>query len=441
MEESHTHSSLLSARINYLSHLLFPARSVIKDIIFWATELAAGAIFLSFILRNKWEESNVYKQDDYVAGLEWKDDTDFVEPKPLAPVLGFKEFPSQFFQYEYGWICLCYSIKYFVYLIDTLILVKKKVCRGIDIVPPVLMTFIWVLWLIYAFTLSGYSIFAGVYTRYDIETAKNCKEAPLCKQGSPEGYWDNIIANENRFYDENEKWRWLWVPSMIVAFVLLCLFFYNLIQMRSSAFSNVALSTVLIPLQLFFFHLFLKGSWMDSNAEEHIERYVKGVPQKENSDKGEYLDYVFGLDMYEARWVFPVIYLGAWGGLACAVGCIVKAVSDRKVHLLNTIKNSFYALFFVVAFIWALVLDRILFERTISKPMKNFLTVIHIIGLAVGVLLAIASITQKIRWTGDYNKFHQEYHTWIKYNPSSAAVGIPAYKGDNTPVVEVANRP
>lgn len=48
-------------KFNYLTHLIFPARTLIKELIYWPTEIAAAIILLIYIIMMKTNTSMIYK--------------------------------------------------------------------------------------------------------------------------------------------------------------------------------------------------------------------------------------------------------------------------------------------------------------------------------------------------------------------------------------------
>lgn len=113
---------------------------------------------------------------------------------------------------EYGWICLCYTIKHFVYIIDTVMLMGKKYCTPIDILPPVVNFIMWGLWMLYGFLNVGLEIMAGPRLRAGKD---------LCNEDKDN--YDKCIEPYEKAYSDTAKWTWLWIVPAIACVVNLAL--------------------------------------------------------------------------------------------------------------------------------------------------------------------------------------------------------------------------
>ncbi len=380
-------------KVNFWTHLIFPARSLYKDIVYWPTEIAAGVIL--FIWIAKFDLVETQDANNNTVKMYRPDPT---KPQGAYGITGpgspsYQQFPSNLLNQEFAWICLCYAIKHFFYLIDTVMWVTKKFCKAMDIVPPLLNMLLWGLWGLYGWLHIGDEIHAGEYVRvaYDIVDVVPGGNSAVdaVKQAAKD--------NAKNWYKANAKWTWLWVPTAAVALILLILWLVNLGMRRSSAVSNVAISTWLIPLQLFFLHLFLKGSWINSN----VKYYAKdGNESKSNPD------------IFEARYVFPIIYFAAWIGLLFAIACIFKSVIDMRYHLTNFIKFLLYAAFWVSGFLWVLCMDMTLYHFEVKYWRGLMIT--HIICLACALFIGMISIFQKAKDADRFVQRHLDYYSWVK---------------------------
>lgn len=411
------------ARANYATHVIFPARTIIKDVAYWVCEIAAALIFLGFITRFDLQEYNIYKSDDPVLAYSYvkttsnqdtyaKNDMEFAEGGKSGIPLDFK---THILNNEYGWICLCYAVKHFIYIIDTVVMIRRTYSSAVDIIPPILNCGLWVLWMIYGFTNVGYEIYAGIYERYGRDSLRWEKDHPRVVLGVNVGMSDDEfnkkMANVENWYKDNAKWTWLWVPTIIVCAINFLLWLFGGFRFKSSVFTNVAAATWLIPLQLFFLHLFLKGSWISSNYAYYAQMSRDDkVPKRD--DKDNYVSYMLNMDYYEARWVFPIVYIAAWIGLIFAIVCLFRAVLSIRKSCYTSVKNLLYFLFFIACFIWCLALDKILWQRYIQKGIRDLLVAMHIIALVLAFFIGILSILERYRMKDEYIVIHKEYKTW-----------------------------
>lgn len=381
-----------AAKVNFWTHLVFPARSLYKDMAYWPTEIAAGVILFIWIIMFDLVEAT----DDGKTVKVYKPDP--TKPAGDYGIYGYgapsyQQYPTNLLNREFAWICLCYAIKHFFYLIDTIMWVSKKFCKVMDIIPPLLNMLLWGLWGLYGWLNVGDEIHAGEYVRVTLDTAD------LIEGGNPiaDAAKQAIKDQANNWYKNNAKWTWLWVPTAAVAVILFILWIVNLVMKRSSAYSNVAISTWLIPVQLFFLHLFLKGSWIASNMEFYSKSENKG---KSNPD------------VYEARYVFPIIYFASWIGLLFAIICIFKSIIDMRYHLTNFIKFLLYAAFWVSGFLWVIMMDLTLYHMQVKY--WSGLIITHIVCLVCALFIGIISIFQKYREMDKFIERHQAYYTWVK---------------------------
>lgn len=391
--------ALHSVRVNFWTHLIFPARTLYKDMAYWPTEIAAGIIMFIFILQMKLVE--VTKPDGNKTHVYESDTT---VPRSLYGIAGdktpgYQSYPTELLNQEYAWICLCYAIKHFVYLLDTAMLLKNKIGKITDIIPPVLNLGIWVLWGIYGWAYAGDQIHAGQYIRLQLDTIDIGSKA-LGAAGIPGGvdFFATARTEADNWYDANQAWKWLYIPTGIVTVVLFVLWCLNLGLKRSSAYTNVAMSTWLITLQLFFLSLFFKGWWIKSNAQKYADDKIANKEPESNPD------------YFEARYVFVIIYFASWVGLLFAVICIFKSILDMRYHLTNFFKFNMYALFWASAFLWCLCMD-----ATLYQPMIDFrvgLIITMIVCLVTALLIGIVSIMQKKKEVDDFWKRHENYYAW-----------------------------
>lgn len=364
------------SRVDYWTHLVFPARTLIKDMIYWPAEIAAGVFFFIWVLQMELEtipamgdmpEYKVYKVDDN------KQPINMLEMR------------------EYGWICLCYTIKHLIYIADTVMLMGKKLSTPIDVLVPVVNFIMWGLWMLYGFLNVGGEIYIGIQLRI---AKDQCKYREEKTQAS----FDDCIRIPEEVYKATAKWTWLWIVPAIACVVNLALWFLGGIKKRSSAFTNVAVSTWLIPLNLFWYHFFLKSWWISSNTKFYAEN-----PPKDFSERA-------AVDTFDTRYVFPIVYFGSWIGLLFAIICVYRAGLARSFDVKDTVKFILYAVFFVSGFIWCLFIDATIYHSIIRYQIVIIIT--HIICLVAAVIIGAISIMQKQREGDLYYARHQNYANW-----------------------------
>ena len=136
------------ARVDYWLHFICPARSLIKDLIYWPAEIAAGTILFIWILQM--DTDTVPAAGDYPEYKVYKTD------------MNANNQPTRLEMREYGWICLCYTIKHLVYIVDTTMLIGRKFSKPIDLAAPIVNFIMWGLWTLYGFFNAGDEILYGV---------------------------------------------------------------------------------------------------------------------------------------------------------------------------------------------------------------------------------------------------------------------------------------
>lgn len=399
-------------RFNYVSHLLFPARSYLKELIYWPTELAAALLVLIFIFQMDLEEVTLYnsptdgkvtanrirrsargttgnKFSTYIWGISY-----------MTPnnVFAIEELDTDLLNYEYGWICFCYAIKHALYLVDFSYLYRLKRVSKWDFATPLSNFCLWTMWGLYAWSLQNYEVHAGMYLRYLKDTLYTSAEASgTSNMEGADKLYDQIYQEYQRY----RSWHWLYIPTAGFFALNLALWVWGLVKKRSSAYTGQALSTLMIPMQLFFLHLFLKGSWIKSN----YATYYYDLTTKERAEYSRLSDY------FEARWVFWVIYLAAYAGTLAGVACLIKSIFSfkRKQHLAGA-KYVCYAIFWGSSFIWTLFMDATLYSYFINW--KTGLIVTQIICMATAVAIFVISVFEKKREGNEFYFRHDKFSEW-----------------------------
>ena len=180
----------------------------------------------------------------------------------------------------------------------------------------------------------------------------------------------------------------------------MALFIIEGFKFRSSACSNVSFSTYVIPLNLFWYHFFLKSWWIGSN----FVYYTENKPQNFSDLAAQ--------DTYEARYVFPIFYFGSWGGLLFALLCIYRAGLTRSYDFKDTVKFYLYAVFLVSGFLWCLQIDGTIYHNIVSYQLGIIIT--HIICLVTALIIGIISIIQKHSEGDLFYTRHLNYTNWNK---------------------------
>lgn len=397
-------------KFNFITHLLFPARTMIKELIYWPTELAAAIIFFIYIIQMDVVKIETYKGlDATVSTNRLQTNSD---PFVGIPYLGDKPFGIWFddqaftiqrldtdlLNREYAWICLCYMIKHFLYIIDFALLLKRQKCKMWDVLTHILNLGIWVLWGIYGWTQANMQIHGGMYLRY---TKDKIFGMDLSTDALYKTQRDEFKVYTDR-YNSIRTWQWLWIPCGAVAAINFILWILGIIMKRSSAYTGQALSTVAIPCQLLVLHLFMKGSWIRSERNNTFLNFT-------TAEKARFSN---GADYFEARWVFFIIYLSAWAGLIASLACVLRA--HYAIHIqkdfVKGIKYILYHIFWGSAFIWILFLDNTLYHYFINW--RGGLIVTQAICMVLALLIWVLSFLEK-RKEGD--SFLTRHDNWAKW--------------------------
>lgn len=377
MDSKETITSTAS-KIDRWTHVIFPARSFIKDCIYWPAEIVAGVFFFVWIL-----------QMDLVEYTNPADSSKSVRVyKPTSPRLEIR---------EYGWIALCYTIKQFVYIIDTILLTRSIPAHVtvIDVITPAANFLMWGLWMLFGFLNAGLEIYAGYTYRIKVDGLDYAKS----KYNYPDATYNAYKEAAKNDYDNTAKWVWLWVPTGIFALINLAFWILGMMRRRSSLFTNATLSTFGIALSLFFLALFQKAWWISSNTKYYAEN-----PPKDWDD-------AISADEYEARYVFPIIYFGSWFGLLFAVVCVYRAHLAKAFDIRDTVKFSLYSVFWVSGFFWCLFVDATVFQ-SLYIQYRLGLIITTIVCLIMALIIGAISILQKRVYGPALYDRHANYANW-----------------------------
>lgn len=435
---------------NKYTHILFPARSYWRELIYWPAEFGAAILMFIWILQVDVFPNQLYlSRDDSIVG--W-------QPKPLNGdgniamsirsyddngtkkevgfgILGIAftkgaeityqigQFDTDLLNREYAWMCLCWFIKHFFYFLEAIyLLVKKQNYKNANILPQDLATHVlnatlWGFWTVYGWIKEGDQIHAGMYERIakDKLMDNNYAYTDATKDIVQKRIDDRnaMITRYENWYSDIAGWNWLWIICIIIFTFNLVLWIVGLIQKRSSAYTGQAISTIFIPAQLFFLHLHIKGSWAKSNVIIlNTLKFSTNGMTSQNTIKSYYnaLEYAKS-DYFEARWVFWIIYLSAYVGLVFAVVCILKACQDYAFCKVSGTRYICYAIFWVSSFIWILCMDNTLYHYFYQYGPALVTT--HIISLAAAFVIACLSIFEKKR---ECVNFFERHNNWAKWD-------------------------
>ena len=399
-------------KFNWLTHLIFPSRTFIKEIIYWPTEIAAATILFAYIIQMETAPMRLYNGVDRQVDAEMikmgnRDTFGFPAARKgavfgisyLNPNMAFhmSEFPTDLINQEYAWMCLCYIIKHFFYLADFAILFRRKLCKLHDFITPLMNLWLWVMWGIFGWLKSDDQVHGGMYLRFrkDVIFARDLSAPNLFNSAKAE------YERVTEVYKDTQSWTWLWIICTIVAASHAVLWLLALKQKRSSAFTGLSLSVVCIPIQLLILNLFFKGAWIRSNwATLFID--TTSVPKAMYSMMEDY---------YEARWIFFIIYLGAWVGLVFALMCLIRGICLlREKSVLKGIKYICYMFFWGSAFVWVLLMDATLYHYfcMFQRGLIAFEAICLFFALAIFAL----SVIEKKQEGDKFYKRHENWHLW-----------------------------
>lgn len=412
-------------KFNMYTHLVFPARTYLKDIIYWTTEIAAAIILLVYVFgmdltasTSFSDRTRVLKNWHYMRAVEnyGTHQVKIVDTFKLPFVVRgklyhenigygssntgrFNFFPSALENQEYAWIAMLYMIKHLVYLIDTFLIKKNKKAKA-DVIPldflgHFLNFAMWLLWAVFGWTCKDEEIHIGYYTRWmkDIKSGARIIDGDKYVELQQQRRLLTLIRN---FYI---SFSWLYIVMAILFIVFVILFIFQTIKKRSSAYHGMALSTLVISGQLFLYHLFLRGEWISASE----------LPQS-NINRYKYAARYHRSDYFEPRWVFALIYVASWGGLLLAVANVFKGFSDISKNTKQGVKSILYAALFVVCYAFGSYIDGTLYNRYINY--RTELLILLFIGIVIAILIGIISIGQKNSECYNYFTRHNSFAQW-----------------------------
>lgn len=368
--------------INKLKDAVFPQLSRNKEIVYWTTELIAAIIMFIFLI-------GVKSQDypDAVDGKTFKG-VRAATPEESADLLkkiaeakdadeafilstnAFKEHPTHIQNNEYAWITLFYALKHLFYLADSIFMVKNKVSKWYDLIGPLATFIMWLAATLIGFLYSSFQIYGGIGLRRVKDLNERVPNNPAILF---------TLAATEAAYKKYVKIRGMYIGIFIVAAINLSLWILGLIQKRSSFLTNQAVSTWFNPISLALFSAFIQGITLKTND------YLKDTKTP-----------LRNRDEFEGRFIFPLLYFGAWVGLFVftPIACFM-AFKVRKTCKMTMVAWVLWAVFWIFAFAFTLCMDTLIHE--VVKPFGTSIVVSPrttyllgaIITLIVGIILGI----------------------------------------------------
>src|SRR3990167_3816064 len=373
---AHSSDDNFSVNHEYWTHQIFPARTKLKDLAYWVTEILAAAYFLILVLQIKLTESAEMKTSDGTAFTVYTVNDD-----------------SNLLNCEFGWIALIYTLKYLVYIVDTVLMMQKKYSTPVDLVPVVLNFIVWLIWTLYGFFAKEQEVTSGYGYRY----RKDILNYQLEKGTINQDAYDKALQTALDGYNNNQTGTWIWIPCLIAFIANLVLWIMGLVKKRSTLFTNAAVSSWMIPLQLFILNLALKGSWFKSSYKTNVEAQAGWNGPLAPSPSA----FRSAGELFEARYIFIIIYFASWVCVLFAGANIARAMKEFGKSTLNAVKYILYAIFFLSNIFWCFFLDAILYETYIAG--KNWLVLFSIISIVLALAIAAISLKQK------FSEDEQEY--------------------------------
>lgn len=411
--------------MNYVLHLIFPARNFLKDIAYWSTEILAAIIVLIYLISSKTNEAGIRDNDGSIyyfttwSGMTDEEKIEFNKTYQAASSYEklnmdnheYQSQPGHFQNNEYGWVALIYCIKHLIYLVDTIFLKKKGHCKIIDFFGPALNAFMWGTYALWGFLYKYGEITMGIAFRFQIDSLTYIETYKNDVDPNYDTDEDRLRAEFEKYkadyFDPLYKWKALFVVPALIFLIQTGLWIWSLKQKRSSAFSNLSASVVLVSLQMTFFSLFHSLLFIHANNYESL-KYKTAHPNPSAEEKASQ-------DKFEARWVFCIVYVGAWIAAFFSVVCWIRAFADFK-HKKNYISGTkwiLYGLFCIDGLLFCLCMDDLLWAAAKVTYLKEA-TLTLIVGIVLAIAIGILSIIQKRREGNFFYERHLSFDKWMK---------------------------
>jgi hypothetical protein len=424
---------------NKLTHWIFPARTKLKELIYWPTELAASVLVFIYIIqmdvnyqtiydngRSRVDvgvlthqprvasDANAYKEGGALSGLSYS----------TSEFRAGKSFPisardTDLINREYAWICLCYIIKHAFYFADTFMNNRKFKGRWYDYLTNLSNLALWTVWGLYGWVLSNEEIHAGMYRRYRNDGALHINSSNTFTERIEK--LELYTSVNDMAYHISARGTPLWICCLVIFAINTLLFIRGVWENRSSIYHGQALSTIAIPAQLFFLHLFFKGAWIKSNLLQHTGDYDTTDDTTKAASKAAITNPAMAMnikdyDWFEAKWVFWIIYLAAYAGAVFGFICLMKFATKWHECKVTATKYLCYFFFWISAFVWTLFMDDTLYHMFVNW--KTALIVFHAICLFFACCIGVLSFIEKNKAA---DKYYETHATWDYFKFGSEA--------------------
>lgn len=367
-----------------IKDMLFPTLSRNKEIVYWVCELVAALIMLIFLFSVKtadFLDSNGKKLSIYAPPdaeylkkraekvLELTKDGD-AKGLFLYTQNPFHAHPTHILNNEYAWIALFYVLKHLLFFVDSIIMMRQKVCKWYDLIGPLVNFIMWLTAMLIGFLYQTIQIYGGLGVRRAKDDYERSKGNPLA-----EPMFKLVYEGTKAKMKEITKIDHIWIGLLLIGVINLVLWIVGLIQKRSSYLTNQAASTWVIPFSLMLFSLFLEGKTLKTNDYSKLKKPILASK----------------MDEFEARYIFPLIYFAAYLGLLFAFVCIFLAIKAIKVCKLSMTKWILWFVLWVVAFVWVLCIDTLIFDSNRTTYLLGA-QITLLIGMVCGIAIAVISL-------------------------------------------------
>ena len=315
---------------------VFPTRTFIKEIAYWASLFVASVVFMYNILDT--------------TSIQCLDNTCFTQD-----IVRNK---------EYGIAAAAFLIKHIVYTIDTVILYRRKVGQALDFITNVNHLIFWIVMV----------LFAIMFSSYDCVPATNIFKCTYVLRG--QNNMSSVVTRDSR-------WPMIWVSPLIKLIVDICLLIYfHFVQKRRLSVSHgQALSVIALDVQFLLSCLHFNNNWAKIEVK-NLEYYDAKIMFL--------MIFVIGFIGLGLAVFCVVLGLNEWKGTNSS-----GIKSSKKAFLLWGM-----ALFWVLCFIFIFVFDGTAGNFYTTYKMLSFILVLllTIIGLVYGIFNIIAK--KNLEFTG-----------------------------------------
>lgn len=342
------------AIITKIKDILFVQTGRNKEIVYWTCELIAGLILTIFLVKVKTIEGKI--GDTTIAIYKPEADESVIDENGNTNT--YASIKSHPLNNEYGWIALFWALKHLLFLVDSALKAKNDKNQRLGLISPFFLFVMWTSYAMYGFLYKWMEINAGLFYR------------------ALHGQSDTESSIGRKQMMKLYKMDYSYILPILVFLINIGTWIFSLIKKMPSHQSNQAVATWLIPIQMVIFSLFYEGRWIKSNYGKDIN--------EENSD------------VFEARWVYLVPYIGSYVGLVVfAPACVFLAVKIFRTCKMSFVKWVLWAVFYVIAFIFCLLMDVVLYNN--SAKYAKLAGTFCAIGLIVAIAIGVVSILKKVK--------------------------------------------